>query len=144
MSARTARWKPFALFTLVAATVFAFTLTSQVGAEVAQTSDKAGSAYATAIAKAKEKRTVKLKNCNKKPTKAKRAACKKAANKAFATARNKARKKRDAARNTGSSGQSPSTDDSPRSPRDEYDDCLAQGGDPRECRGEVRGGKGPR
>jgi hypothetical protein len=134
MSARTTRWRPFALFTLVAAIVFAFALTSQVGAGVAQTSDTAGSAYATAIAKAKEKRAAKLKKCNMKPTKAKRAACKKAANRAYQTAKEAAQEKRD----SGPSGDG----GPPSSPVEEYRDCLDGGGDPRECKEEAKeGGK---
>ena len=140
MSARPARWKPFALYTLIVATVLTFTLTSQVGAEVAQTSDTAGANYATAIAKAKEKRAAKLRKCNKKPTKAKRAACKKAANRAYQAAQDKAQEKRDEARNP--SGEPPATDGLPSSPQDAYCDCLAEGGDPRECKDEAKGGKG--
>lgn len=134
MSARTARWRPFALCTLVAATVFTFALTSQVGAEVAQTSD---SAYATAIAKANEKRAAKLKNCNKKPTKAKRAACKKAANLAYQTAKDKAQEKRDETGNPGSTGGG----GPPSSPAEEYHECLDKGGDPRECKEGTKGAK---
>jgi hypothetical protein len=142
MSARPARWKPFALCTLIVATALTFTLTSQVGAEVAQTSDTAGANYATAIAKAKEKRAAKLRNCNKKPTKAKRAACKKAANRAYQTAQDQAQEKRDAARNPDPSGEPPATDGLPSSPQDAYRDCLAEGGDPRECKDDAKGGEG--
>lgn len=139
MLVRSARWKSFALCTLAAATVFALALTAQVGAEVAQSSDAAGSAYATAIAKAKEKRAVKLENCNKRP-KAKRAGCKKAANQAYAAAKDKAQEKRDAARNPDSKGEG----GPPESPVEEYHECVKAGGDPTECKEESQGGKGPK
>lgn len=138
MSACTTRLRPLALSSLVAAIVFAFVLTSQAGAGVAQTSGEADSVYATAIAKAKKKRAAKVKSCNKKPTKAKRAACKKAANKAFQTAKEKAQDKRDAANDPGPGG-----DDGPSgSPVEEYRDCVEAGGDPRQCKEEARGPKG--
>jgi hypothetical protein len=142
MSARPARRKPFALYTFIVATALAFALASQVGDGVAQASDKTGATYATAIAKAKEKRAAKLRSCNKKPAKAKRAACKKAANRAYQAAQDKAQEKRDEARNTAPSGEPPATDGPPSSPQDQYRDCLAAGGDPGECKEEAKGGKG--
>lgn len=134
MSPRTARLMPLALSTLVAAAVLALLLTSNAGAEVAQSSD-AGSTYATAIAKAKEKRAAKLKKCNSKP-KAKRAACKKAANQAYQAAKETAQEKRDAASNPDSGGGPP------ESRADQYQECVAKGGDPTECKEGAKGGKG--
>jgi Skp family chaperone for outer membrane proteins len=134
MSPRTARLTPLALFTLVAAAILALVLTANAGAAVAQSSD-AGGTYATTIAKAKEKRAAKLKKCNSK-AKAKRVACKKAANKAYQTAKETAQEKRDAASNPDSGGGPPD------SRADEYQECVAKGGDPTECKEAAKGGKG--
>lgn len=70
-----------------------------VGAKVLATaSDAAGDTYKAEIDKAKTKRSEKLKRCATKPTKARRASCRKAANTAFAKAKEKAADKRDDAR----------------------------------------------
>lgn len=137
MLARLSGRRPIILSGFAVAAIAALTLVPTVGAEVAQTSDTAGSAYATAIAKAKEKRAAKLKNCNKKPTQAKRAACKKAANQAYQTAKDKAQEKRDETPSPGSTGGG----GPPSSPVEEYHECLDKGGDPRECKEGTKGAK---
>ena len=99
----------------------------------ARSADQAGQKYATAVAKAKEKRAAKLKSCKQKATKAKRKACKKAANVAFKKAKAKAKAKRDKARRN----DGPST---PRERNDELRDCVRDGGSIGECKSESRGG----
>lgn len=113
----------------------------------AHAADKAGDAYTTAVAKAKEKRAAKLKRCQAKQTKAARKACKKAAQAAFKKAKAKAKKARDKARKD---AQSTPKDDGPTSPgeaRQEYQDCLHSDTDRRICQQQYRedrkGGRRP-
>lgn len=108
--------------------------------------DRAGDVYKTDIAKAKEKCAATLDRCKDKPTTAKRKACKQKANGAFAKAKQKAKQKakakRDKAREKagGNEGGSPPSD-KPKSPadeRDEFRDCLRDGGRPYDCRQKSR------
>lgn len=124
------------LSALVLAALAAFALAPHTGGAVAHSSDAAGDAYSAAIAKAKAKRATKLKACAKKP-KAKRAACRKAANAAYANAREKAKEKRDQARQ-----ESGSADPGPSSPQEAYHECVKAGGDPRECKEQAKGADG--
>lgn len=130
MTARATGWRPFLLAALAVATIAALTLAAGPAA-----ADQAGDAYRTDVAKAQEKRAAKLKKCAQKPTKAKRKACKKAANAAFKQAKQKAEAKRDKAREKAGNDEPAS----PREERQEYHDCLRDGGRPSECRGGSRG-----
>lgn len=140
MLARFNSRRPIVLSGLAVAFIAVLAVAPSAGAEVAQSSDQAGSDYATAIAKAKKKRADRVKKCNKKPKKAKRAACKKSANRAFQKAKEAAQDKRDEAR----SADPDAAGDPPSSPADEYRECVEQGGDPRECKEGARGEKGAR
>jgi hypothetical protein len=140
MNARAGGWRLFALAAIAAAAIAALTVAPRpAGAQapVADAADRAGDVYKTDVAKAKEKRAVRLQKCRQKPTKAKRKACKKAANAAFKQAKQKAAAKRDKARAKDKKG-----DDGPSNPREEreaYQDCVRDGGRPSECRAEGRG-----
>lgn len=104
----------------------------------ARSADQAGQKYATAVAKAKERRAAKLKSCKQKPTKAKRKACKKKANLAFKNAKAKAKAKRDKARQNGGSDKRHDGPSNPREQREELKDCVRDGGSVGECKS--RGG----
>ena len=127
---------------LVAAAIAAALVAAMVvaprpaGAEApdARSADKAGQNYATAVAKAKERRAAKLKSCKQRPTKAKRKACKKAANVAFKKAKAKAKAKRDKAR------QKDKGPSSPQERNEQIRDCVRDGGSVGECKSEGRGG----
>jgi hypothetical protein len=139
MTVRAGGWRLFALAALAAAAIAALTIAARpAGAEapVAGAADRAGDVYKTDVAKAKERRTAKLKKCGQKPTKAKRKACKKAANAAYKQAKQRAAAKRDKAREKAKGDDGPSN---PREQREDYQDCLRDGGRPSECRSESRG-----
>ena len=136
MNARAARVRLSVLAVVAVALVAALTVAPLAVA------DRAGDVYKTDIAKAKEKRAAALDRCKDKPTKAKRKACKQKANGAFAKAKQKAKAKRDKAREKagGNEGGSPPSD-KPKSPaeeRDQYRDCVRDGGSPSDCRQESR------
>ena len=135
MNARAARVRLSVLAVVAVAVVAALTVAPLAVA------DRAGDVYKTDIAKAKEKRAAALDRCKDKPTKAKRKACKQRANGAFAKAKQKAKAKRDKAREKGGNEGGSPPSDKPKSPaeeRDEFRDCLDDGGRPSDCRQESR------
>lgn len=124
----------FAILALLAAAALLLALLPRLTGGDAHAAGDPNAVYAKAIAKAKKKRDNRLAACGKKRTKAKKAACRKAANTAFANAKAKAKAKRD---KQGDSGK-PKEDGPKESPAHEYHDCLKEHKSRTECKEQVR------